>query len=222
MNELVVATGLRCGRLKSLVLDSVSSRSRGEFTISAWTSSLPGTAGTAGSRFHESDRHAWRVALEARGLGPISLMSGSQLSERLAVEAADNGLLAPELASGIARSGRPVAWRSRSGTGYRFARAQTLLNAPVCARRRTARSGHVRNAPRVRTSTVGTGEPDDEARPAAGQPLVHSRISSQHDELGRSRCRLGEERDRCMTSEVRDRGAPIRPVNRGDQIVGVR
>jgi hypothetical protein len=46
---------------------------------------------------------AWRVALEARGLGPISINVRITAVRKLAVEAADNGLLAPELASGIAR-----------------------------------------------------------------------------------------------------------------------
>ena len=43
---------------------------------------------------------AWRVALEARKLGPISINVRITAVRKLAVEAADNGLLAPELASG--------------------------------------------------------------------------------------------------------------------------
>ncbi len=46
---------------------------------------------------------AWRVALDARGLGPISIKVRITAVRKLAVEAADNGLLAPELAFGIAR-----------------------------------------------------------------------------------------------------------------------
>jgi hypothetical protein len=40
------------------------------------------------------------MALEARGLGPISIKVGIAAVRKLAVEAADNGLLAPELAAG--------------------------------------------------------------------------------------------------------------------------
>jgi hypothetical protein len=40
---------------------------------------------------------AWRVALEARGLGPISINVRLTAVRKPAVEAADNGLLAPEL-----------------------------------------------------------------------------------------------------------------------------
>jgi hypothetical protein len=39
---------------------------------------------------------AWRVVLEARGLGPISINVRIKAVRKLAVEAADNGLLASE------------------------------------------------------------------------------------------------------------------------------
>jgi hypothetical protein len=43
------------------------------------------------------------VALEARGLGSASINVRITAVRKLAVEAADNGLLAPELAAGITR-----------------------------------------------------------------------------------------------------------------------
>jgi hypothetical protein len=46
---------------------------------------------------------AWRVALEARGLGAVSINVRITAVRKLAVDAADNSLLAPELASGTAR-----------------------------------------------------------------------------------------------------------------------
>jgi hypothetical protein len=46
---------------------------------------------------------AWRVAVEARGLGPISINVRITAVRKLAVEAGDNGLLVPELPSGIAK-----------------------------------------------------------------------------------------------------------------------
>jgi hypothetical protein len=46
----------------------------------------------------------WRASLEARGLGSSSIIIIRMSAIRkLAAEAADNGLLAPELAAGIAR-----------------------------------------------------------------------------------------------------------------------
>ena len=53
--------------------------------------------------FTKATVSAWRVALEARGLGAVSINVRITAVRKLAVEAADNGLLAPELAAGIAR-----------------------------------------------------------------------------------------------------------------------
>ena len=52
---------------------------------------------------HQGTVSAWRVALEARGLGAVSINVRITAVRKLAVEAADNGLLAPELANGITR-----------------------------------------------------------------------------------------------------------------------
>src|ERR1022692_860882 len=73
---------------------------------------------------------AWRVALEARGLGAVSINVRITAVRKLAVEAADNGLLAPELANGITR-GKGVASKGvRLGNWLTVRQAQTLLNAP--------------------------------------------------------------------------------------------
>src|SRR6516162_287704 len=105
MNELaVVDRGADWRRLKSLVLDSVSSPitkrvyNLGLDEFIAWYGSEPRSAG-----FTKATVAAWRVALEARWLGPISINVRITAVRKLAAEAADNGLLAPELASGIAR-----------------------------------------------------------------------------------------------------------------------
>jgi hypothetical protein len=45
--------------------------------------------------FTKATVSAWRVALEARGLGSISINVRITAVRKLAVEAADNGLLAP-------------------------------------------------------------------------------------------------------------------------------
>jgi hypothetical protein len=53
--------------------------------------------------FTKATVSAWRVALEARGLGAVWINVRITAVRKLAVEAADNGLLAPELAAGITR-----------------------------------------------------------------------------------------------------------------------
>ena len=47
---------------------------------------------------------AWRVSLEECGLGSSSIIIRMSAIRKLAAEAADNGLLTPELAQGIAES----------------------------------------------------------------------------------------------------------------------
>jgi hypothetical protein len=54
-------------------------------------------------RFTKATADAWRVALEARGVGAASINVRITAARKLAVEAADNGLLAPEQADGITR-----------------------------------------------------------------------------------------------------------------------
>lgn len=73
---------------------------------------------------HKSHRE--RGALEARGLGSVSINVRITAVRKLAVEAADNGLLAPEPVAGITRvkgaKSKGVGW----GTGCCSARRRRL------------------------------------------------------------------------------------------------
>jgi hypothetical protein len=104
MNELaVVDKRVDWGRLKTLVLDSVSSPitkrvyNLGLDEFFAWYGQEPRRG------FTKATVAAWRVALEDRGLGAVSINVRITAVRKLTVEAADNGLLAPELANGITR-----------------------------------------------------------------------------------------------------------------------
>jgi site-specific recombinase XerD len=116
--------------LKSLVLDSVSSPitkrvyNLGLDEFFAWYGQEP----RAG--FTKSTVSAWRVALEARGLGAVSINVRITAVRKLAVEAADNGLLAPELANGITRVKGVASKGVRLGNWLSLKQAQALLNAP--------------------------------------------------------------------------------------------
>jgi hypothetical protein len=81
------------------------------------------------------------VALEARGLGPISINVRITAVRKLAVEAADNGLLAPELASGIARIKGVRSHGVRVGNWLSLQQAQRLLNTPDVRRRKGCATG---------------------------------------------------------------------------------
>jgi site-specific recombinase XerD len=118
-------------RLKSLVLDSVSSPitkrvyNLGLDEFFAWLSIQEPRLG-----FTKATVSAWRVALEARGLGSVSINVRITAVRKLAAEAADNGLLAPELAAGIARVKSAKSMGVRTGNWLSLKQAQALLNAP--------------------------------------------------------------------------------------------
>jgi integrase/recombinase XerD len=102
MTELILVEKIaEWQRLKALVLDSVSSPiTRRVYNMSldefiAWYRQEPRPG------FTKATVSAWRVSLEARGLGSSSIIIRMSAIRKLAVEAADNGLLAPELAAGI-------------------------------------------------------------------------------------------------------------------------
>jgi site-specific recombinase XerD len=71
-----------------------------------------------------------RVAPLARGLGSISINVRITAVRKLAIEAADNGLLAPELAAGITRIKGVKSKGVRVGNWLSLRQAQTLLNTP--------------------------------------------------------------------------------------------
>lgn len=86
--------------------------------------------GAAAEGFTKGTVAAWRVALEARGLGAVSINVRITAVRKLAVEAADNGLLAPELANGITRVKGVASKGVRLGNWLTAKQAQALLNAP--------------------------------------------------------------------------------------------
>jgi site-specific recombinase XerD len=131
MNELIVADqASEWRKLKALVLDSVSSPiTRRVYNLGlnefiAWYTAEPRTG------FTKALVSAWRVTLEQRGLGSVSINVRITAVRKLAVEAADNGLLAPELAAGIARIKGVRSQGVRVGNWLSLQQAQTLLNTP--------------------------------------------------------------------------------------------
>src|SRR6266446_7966350 len=117
-------------KLKALVLDSVSSpitkrvcnMALEEFM--AWFQKAP----RAG--FTKATVSAWRVSLEERRLGSSSIIIRMSAIRKLAAEAADNGMLAPELAAGISRVKSAKSTGIRVGNWLSQRQAQALLSAP--------------------------------------------------------------------------------------------
>src|ERR1039457_4488515 len=118
---IVVPQAAHWQRLKRLVLDSVSSPiTRRVYNLGldeffAWYGLEPRPG------FTKATVSAWRVALEARGLGAVSINVRITAVRKLAVEAADNGLLAPELANAALKEWHPKA----SAWGTAFCQAGT-------------------------------------------------------------------------------------------------
>src|SRR5229473_1954020 len=127
---IVVPQAAHWQRLKRLVLDSVSSPiTRRVYNLGLdeffeWYEREPRPG------FTKATVSAWRVALEARGLGAVSINVRITAVRKLAVEAADNGLLAPELAAGITRIKGVRSKGARLGNWLSQRQAQALLNAP--------------------------------------------------------------------------------------------
>jgi site-specific recombinase XerD len=134
MNEVVfVEKAGEWDRLKALVLDSVSSPiTRRVYNMAldefiAWFKEAPRPG------FSKATVSAWRVSLEARGLGSSSIIIRMSAIRKLAAEAADNGLLDPELAAGISRVKSVKSVGIRVGNWLTLRQAQTLVNAPDIA-----------------------------------------------------------------------------------------
>jgi site-specific recombinase XerD len=117
-------------RLKTMVLDSVSS----PITRRVYNMALDEFIGWfhqgGHSGFTKATVSAWRASLEARGLGSSSIIIRMSAIRKLAVEAADNGLLAPEIAAGIQRVKSAKTKGVRMGNWLSLKQAQALLNAP--------------------------------------------------------------------------------------------
>src|ERR1035437_3939199 len=130
MTDLIVPQTTDWHRLKRLVLDSVSSPiTRRVYNLGLdeffeWYGREPRPG------FTKATVCAWRVVLEARGLGTVSINVRITAVRKLAVEAADNGLLAPDLAAGITRVKGVASKGVRLGNWLSIRQAQTLLNTP--------------------------------------------------------------------------------------------
>ena len=114
-------------KLKALVLDSVSSpitkrvynMALNEFL--AWFQQAPRPG------FTKATVSAWRVSLEDRRLGSSSIIIRMSAIRKLAAEAVDNGLMAPELAAGISRVKSAKTQGIRTGNWLSQTNAKLLI-----------------------------------------------------------------------------------------------
>jgi site-specific recombinase XerD len=120
--------------LKSLALDGVTSphtkrayeAALEEFLI--WLGSQPQRC------FNKATVQRYRVDLEAKDLAPSSISIRLCAIRKLAIEAADNGLMAPEMATAIARVKGPRRRGARLGNWLTRQQAEQFLSVPDVAR----------------------------------------------------------------------------------------
>ena len=120
-------------KLKTLVLDSVSSPITKRVYNMALDEFLGWFQQAPRPGFTKATVSAWRVSLEDRRLGSSSIIVRMSAIRKLAAEAADNGLLAPELAAGISRVRSAKTQGIRTGNWLSQRQAQALLSAPDIA-----------------------------------------------------------------------------------------
>src|SRR5271169_1208659 len=134
MNDLIIVEKpVVWQRLKALVLDSVSSPTTRRMYNMALDEFMAWFQQESRPGFTKAIVSAWRVSLEARGLSSSSISVRLSAIRKLAVEAADNGLLRPELAAGIVRVKGVKTIGVRVGNWLSLPQAQDLLRAPDIA-----------------------------------------------------------------------------------------
>jgi site-specific recombinase XerC len=117
--------------LITLVLDSLPAiGSRHKYSAALWEFWFWWRPQVPHPSFSKALVQSFRVALEARGLAGATINIRISALRKLANEAADNGLLAPELASGISRVKGVKRLGVRMGNWLSREAAQTLLDSP--------------------------------------------------------------------------------------------
>lgn len=117
-------------RIEALVLDAVSSPNSKRAYHKAIADFLRWYQAHGCNGLTKATVQQYRAELENRGLAPASVNVRLTAVRRLAAEAADNGLLAPELAAGISRVKSPKNAGVRTGRWLTLQEAETILELP--------------------------------------------------------------------------------------------
>jgi site-specific recombinase XerD len=116
--------------ITSLVLDGISSRHTRRAYSQALDEFLIWFCDDAGREFNKAAVQRYRAELEIKGLAPSSINVRLSAIRRLALEAADNGLMAPELAAGVARAKGAKRGGVRLGHWLTVEQAEQFLALP--------------------------------------------------------------------------------------------
>ena len=116
--------------IRALVVDAVSSPKSKALYGHAVDDFLGWYTATRPGPLSKAVVNAWRVELERRGLAASSINVRLAAIRKLASEATDNGLLAPEVAAGVLRVKGAKTLGARLGNWLAVQQAQALLSAP--------------------------------------------------------------------------------------------
>jgi site-specific recombinase XerC len=116
--------------ITSLVLDGLSSRHTRRAYSQALDEFLIWFHDDPSREFNKAAVQRYRAELETKGLAPSSINVRLSAIRRLALEAADNGLMAPELAAGIARAKGAKRAGVRLGHWLTVEQAEEFLALP--------------------------------------------------------------------------------------------
>jgi site-specific recombinase XerD len=116
--------------ITSLVLDGIASRHTRRAYSQALDEFLIWFRDDPGREFNKATVQKYRTELEMKGLAPSSINVRLSAIRRLALEAADNGLMSPDLAAGIARAKGAKRSGLRLGQWLTAEQAERLLAVP--------------------------------------------------------------------------------------------
>jgi site-specific recombinase XerC len=129
--------------ITSLVLDGLSSRHTRRAYSQALEEFLIWFHDDPAREFNKAAVQKYRAELEIKGLAPSSINVRLSAIRRLALEAADNGVLAPELAAGIARAKGAKRGGVRLGHWLTVEQAERFLALPDLTTLKGIRDGAV-------------------------------------------------------------------------------
>ena len=130
MNELVRSDQAAWERLKALALDSVTSPHSRRAYESALNDFLSWYRAECRPPISKAVVNGYKAHLEAAGLSASTINVRLSAVRKLVAEAADNGLISPELAAGVARVQGVGRRGVRLGNWLDRSQAERLINAP--------------------------------------------------------------------------------------------
>ena len=117
-------------RIKTLVLDTLPSAESKRAYAQALDDFFRWCEAAAVSEFTKAVVNSYRVTLEARKLSPSTINQRLSAIRKLAMEAADNGLMPPNIATAISRAKGAKQAGIRTGQWLTREQAENLISAP--------------------------------------------------------------------------------------------